>query len=92
MAETLRIIGILMMLIGALVAGSWFIEPLRQVWPLLFDLPLPIRIGLGVAAAGLLVVFGTVLHERIGADPESLREVRGVDDDPDKTPDRGDAK
>ena len=80
MAEILRVIGILMMLVGALIAGTWFIEPLRQLWPLLFDLPLPIRIGLGVAATGLLVVFGTVLHERIGADPESLREVSGTDE------------
>ena len=81
MTEILRITGLLMIAVGALVAGSWFIEPLRQVWPLLFDLPLPIRIGLGVAVAGLLVVFGTVLHERLGADPESLREVRGNEQD-----------
>ena len=55
MTDILRITGFLMMLIGGVLVASWFIEPLREVWPLLLDLPLPVRIGLGVAGAGLLV-------------------------------------
>jgi uncharacterized protein YbjQ (UPF0145 family) len=43
--------------------GSWFIEPLRALWPLIFDLPLPIRIGLIIAGIGLLVVMATVIQD-----------------------------
>lgn len=80
MTEVLRITGWLMVVVGALLVGSWFIEPLRQLWPLLFDLPLPIRIGLLIAGVGLLVVFATVVHERMRADRGSLREQLGNDD------------
>ncbi|MBY6204293.1 hypothetical protein [Halomonas denitrificans] len=80
MTDVLRITGFLMMVIGGLLVASWFVEPLRQLWPLLLDLPLPIRIGLGVAGAGLLVVLATVVHDRINADPDSLREHTGTDD------------
>ncbi len=79
MTDVLRITGFLMMLIGGVLVASWFIEPLRELWPLLLDLPLPVRIGLGVAGIGLLVVLGTVIHDRINADPESLREHSGTD-------------
>ena len=80
MTEVLRITGFLMMVIGGVLVASWFVEPLRELWPLLLDLPLPIRIGLGVAGAGLLVVLATVVHDRSNADPDSLREHTGPDD------------
>lgn len=80
MIDVLRITGWLMMALGALLIGSWFIAPLRELWPLLLSLPMPVRIGLVVAAAGLLVVFATVVQERLQADKHSLRETLGNDD------------
>jgi hypothetical protein len=79
MTRVLRIAGFLMMLVGILLAGSWFIDPLRELWPMLLELPLPIRIGLGIAGLGLLIVFATVVHDRLTADPRSLDERLGDD-------------
>ena len=80
MIKLLRIVGFLLIAAGLALAASWFIEPLRQVWPLLLDLPLPIRIGLVVAGIGLLVVFATVVHDRLTADQRSLHENLGGDE------------
>lgn len=79
MIKLLRIVGFLLIVGGLLLAASWFIEPLRQLWPLLLDLPLPIRLGLVVAFVGLLVVFATVVHDRLNADPDTIREELGGD-------------
>jgi hypothetical protein len=79
MTRVLRITGFLMMLAGGLLAASWFIDPLRELWPALLALPLPIRIGLGIAGLGLLIVFATVVHDRLTADPRSLDERFGDD-------------
>lgn len=80
MIRLLRIVGFLLIAAGLLLAASWFIEPLRQVWPLLLDLPLPIRFGLGIAGIGLLVVFATVVHDSLTADQRSLEEHLGGDE------------
>ncbi len=80
MIRVLRIIGFLLIVVGLLLAGSWFIEPLRHLWPLLLDLPMPIRVGLVVAGIGLLVVFATVVNDRMTADSSSLREELGGDE------------
>jgi hypothetical protein len=80
MIEVLRISGLIMMVAGLLLAGSWFIEPLRELWPLLLDLPLPIRIGLIVAGVGLAVVMATVIHDRIRSNPDSIKENLGGDE------------
>jgi len=79
MTRVLRIAGFLMILAGGLLAASWFIEPLRELWPMLLELPLPIRIGLAVAGLGLLIVFATVVHERLTADERTLDERLGDD-------------
>jgi pilus assembly protein TadC len=79
MTDVLRIAGFLMIVAGALLAGSWFIEPLRELWPLLLELPLPVRIGLAVSGVGLLVLFASVLHDRLRADRRSLNEDLGDD-------------
>lgn len=79
MIRLLRIVGFLLIIAGLLLAASWFIEPLRELWPLLLDLPLPIRIGLIVAGIGLLVVFATVVHDSLTADKRSLNENLGGD-------------
>ncbi|MGK7297236.1 MAG: hypothetical protein ACNS61_15660 [Candidatus Wenzhouxiangella sp. M2_3B_020] len=79
MTSVLRIAGVMMMVAGGLLMASWFVEPLRALWPWLLDLPLPIRIGLAVSALGLLIVFATVVHDRLRADDRSLREELGDD-------------
>ena len=80
MIRLLRIVGFLLIAAGLLLAASWFVEPLRQVWPLLLDLPLPIRIGLVVAGIGLLVVLATIVHDSLTADQRSLDENLGGDE------------
>ncbi len=79
MISLLRWLGTLLIVAGALIGGSWFIEPLRNLWPLFFDLPLPIRIGLVIAGTGLLVVMATVIQDRRSSNPESIREHLGDD-------------
>jgi hypothetical protein len=79
MIRLMRIVGFLLIVIGLLLAGSWFIEPLRLLWPMLLELPMPIRIGLAIAGIGLLIVFATVVNDRMTADPTSLREELGGD-------------
>ena len=46
MTQLLRITGFLLIVSGAVVVLTWLIKPLRQIWPWLLQLPLPLRIGL----------------------------------------------
>ena len=64
MIRLVRITGFLLIVAGAIVVLTWLIEPLREIWPWLASLPLPIRIGFGLAAAGLLILMGSLLYER----------------------------
>ncbi len=66
MIRAVRITGFLMIVTGALVIAAWLFEPLRELWPLLRELPWPVQLGLGMAGIGLLVVMGTLIHERMG--------------------------
>ena len=69
MIRMIRILGVLLMLVGGIVILSWMIEPLREVWPLLFDwfrsLPGAIQFGLVIAAIGFLILFSSIILERI---------------------------
>ena len=65
MIRLVRILGFLLILAGAIVVLTWLIEPLREIWPWLQSLPLPIRIGFGMAAVGLLLLLGSLVWERI---------------------------
>lgn len=64
MIGVLRICGWILMLVGGLVCATWFIEPLRNLWPLLLALPLPVQIGLVVASLGLVILVASLLYER----------------------------
>ncbi|MFU8832208.1 MAG: hypothetical protein ACNA7J_08645 [Wenzhouxiangella sp.] len=75
----LRIAGMIMIVAGGLLAASWFIEPLRELWPMLLALPLPIKVGLAVSAIGVIVVFATLIYDRLHADKGSLTEELGND-------------
>lgn len=64
MTQLLRITGFLLIAIGAVIVLTWFIEPLRELWPFLMRLPLPIRIGTGIAGIGLVVILASLIWER----------------------------
>ena len=64
MNRLVRITGFLLIAAGAVVALTWFIEPLREIWPWLRQLPLPIQIGFALAGAGLILLVGSLLWER----------------------------
>ncbi len=59
-----RVTGFVLIIAGAIVTLTWFIEPLREVWPWLLQLPLPIRIGFILAGIGLVLLFSSLLWER----------------------------
>jgi hypothetical protein len=64
MTRLVRLTGFLLIAAGAVVALTWFIEPLRAIWPWLRKLPLAIQIGLGAAAFGFVLVLASMLWER----------------------------
>jgi len=64
MTGLLRITGFLLILAGAVIVLTWFIEPLRKIWPYLLQMPLPLRIGFSVAGVGLIVIMATLIWER----------------------------
>jgi len=73
MIRLVRIAGFLLTAAGAVILLTWVVEPLRAVWPWLLGLPWPLRLGLGAAALGLLLLVGSILWERF--------EERGQDRD-----------
>jgi hypothetical protein len=84
MIRLLRILGVLMIVGGALVILSYIIAPLRYAWTWFLRLPIPIQISLGVAGAGLLLLLGTLIWERLEereADRELLKDDLLVPDD-----------
>ncbi len=64
MIRLVRILGILMIAAGAVVLLTYLIEPLREVWPWLRQLPTPIQIGFALAGVGLLILLGSLIWER----------------------------
>ena len=78
MIRLLRITGFLLIVAGAIVVLTWFIEPLRGIWPWLRELPLPIQIGFIMAGIGLIILFASLLWERWG---EREYDKTLVDDD-----------
>jgi len=67
MIRLIRVLGFLLIAAGALVLLTWLFEPLRLIWAALLVLPWPVRLGLGAAAAGLLLVMGSLFWERLEA-------------------------
>lgn len=65
MIRLIRILGFLLMAAGAVVLLTWMIRPLRALWPWFRALPWPIQLGLGIAAAGLVLLVGTLVWERL---------------------------
>ena len=70
-------LGLLLVGVGAILILTWFIKPLRAVWPWFRALPWPIQAGLGAAAVGFLILMGSVIWERL----EDLEKERHYTDD-----------
>ena len=70
MIRLVRILGVILMAAGVVVILTWLIKPLRTLWPMLVDwfqaLPMAIQIGLALAAVGFLLLFCSLIWERIG--------------------------
>lgn len=77
MNRLVRITGFLLIVAGAVVILAWLIEPLREIWPWLLELPWPIQLGFALAAAGLLLLLGSLLWERW----EEREQDRSLQDD-----------
>ena len=77
MIRLIRIVGLMLMAVGALLLLIWFIEPLRFFWPWFRQLPWPIQLGIAIAAAGLLLLSGSIIWERF----EDAGEERSLRDD-----------
>ena len=64
MNKWIRRTGFALILIGAIVFLSWFVEPVWDILHLFTRLPMPLQIGSVVAAVGLTVLILSLLAER----------------------------
>lgn len=69
MIRFMRFAGTLLIVLGAIVSLTWFIEPIRVLWPQLLQafraFPIAIQIGLVVAGVGFFILFTSILWERM---------------------------
>ncbi len=69
MIRLIRILGVVLMVAGAIAILTWLIEPLREIWPVAVDwfrgLPMAIQVGLVLAAIGFTLLLGSVIWERL---------------------------
>ena len=69
MIQFVRIMGGVLIVIGAFVILTWLIKPLREAWPFLIDafrsFPAAVQIGLIVASIGFLLLFSSIIWERL---------------------------
>jgi len=70
-----RTLGASLIVIGVVVAISYFFEPLKEVFSWYWLLPVPLQIGFGIAGIGLTVVIISLLFER-WTDREADRSLR----------------
>ena len=68
MIRFLRFLGGILIGLGAIVTLSWFVEPMRELWPHLIDaflaLPTAVQIGGVIAAIGFTILFSSIVWER----------------------------
>lgn len=64
MNKWIRRTGFALILIGALIFLSWFVEPVWEILHLFNRLPVPLQIGSAVAIIGLTVLILSLLAER----------------------------
>ncbi len=64
MARHLRIVGFVMIAIGAVVLLSYVFDPLRMAWHWFRSMPMPLQVGLAIAAVGLVVLMISLMLEK----------------------------
>ncbi|MDX1740805.1 MAG: hypothetical protein R3178_05900 [Rhodothermales bacterium] len=64
MARHLRLIGIAMMGLGALMLVGYFVTPVRLAWAWFRTAPVPVQIGVGIAAIGLIILMVSLVAEK----------------------------
>lgn len=64
MVRHLRILGITMIGLGALLLVTYIVKPLDLVWAWFRSMPLPLQIGIAVAAVGLVVLMTSLVVEK----------------------------
>ena len=64
MGSQIRLVGYIVFGAGVLIALSYVITPLRFLVNWLVLLPVPLKIGLGAATFGLVLLFVSLLSER----------------------------
>ena len=64
MTEWIRRTGFAMVILGFMITLSWFIDPLWEVLSHYRLLPVPLQIGIAVAAVGLTVLMISLIAER----------------------------
>jgi len=74
MIRLVRITGFLLVGAGAVLLLTWLIEPLRMFWPWFRSFPLPVQLGTGAAALGLIIILASLIHERL-EDREADRDL-----------------
>ncbi len=70
-----RTLGAALILIGVVIAISFFFEPLKEAFSWYWLLPVPLQIGFGIAGIGLAIVIISLLFER-WSDREADRSLR----------------
>ena len=65
MMELMRRFGIGLMVLGVVLVAAWAFEPIAMLWPWVRGLPLPIRVGVIVAAIGIALLIGSLIQERL---------------------------
>ena len=78
MIRLIRIFGFLLIVAGAISIITWFIEPLRAIWPFLeawfLSLPIAVRLGLTMAAIGFTLLLASIIWERLEDHTEGFRK------------------
>lgn len=86
MTRVLRITGFLLIGAGLLVLLVWAIRPLRLIWPWLMGLPLAVRIGIGAATVGMVVLMASLIAERIGEREADRKLMEDRPESPSRSP------
>ncbi|MGB1048929.1 MAG: hypothetical protein ACPG3U_04500 [Rhodothermales bacterium] len=64
MNEWIRRTGFALVILGFLITASWFIDPLWEVVSHYRLLPVPLQLGIAIAAIGLTVLMISLIAER----------------------------
>ena len=64
MGRHLRIVGLVMIGLGALILATYVLKPLNLVWAWFRAMPVPLQVGIAVAGIGLFVLMISLVAEK----------------------------